>query len=199
VEQWPSTHGSLLVRVRDLSDRDAWTSFVQVYAPVVYRYARRHGLQDADAADLSQDILRRVAGAIQEFRYDRQRGSFRGWLFTVTRNALQNFLTGSRRRSATLATYARQLSASPADEQSDDSQIWDEEYERQLLAKAAEYVRPRFSATTWQAFWQTAVEGKSAPEISQALGISVGALYVARSRVLAKLRLEIERLETEGL
>ena len=197
MEQWPSTHGSLLVRVRDVSDQEAWASFVQIYAPVVYRYVRRRGLQDADAADVSQEVLRRVAAAMQEFRYDRQRGSFRGWLFTVTRNALQNFREGDRRRMATLATYARQLIEHPPDEERDDSQIWDEEYERQLLAEAAEHVRPRFSATTWQAFWQTAVEGKSAPEISQALGISVGALYVARSRVLAKLRIEIEKLEAQ--
>lgn len=197
MEQWPSTHGSLLVRVRDLSDRDAWTSFVQVYAPVVYRYARRHGLQDADAADLSQDILRRVAGAIQEFRYDRQRGSFRGWLFTVTRNALQNFLEAAQRRTATLTKYARQVSTRSSDEEPQDVQIWDEEYERQLLAEAAARVRPRFSDTTWQAFWQTAVEEQSAADVAHALGISVGALYVARSRVLAKLRKEVESLETE--
>jgi len=66
----------LLVRVRDLTDREAWASFVQIYAPVVYRYVRRRGLQDADAADVTQEILRRVAAAMQEFRYDRQRGSF---------------------------------------------------------------------------------------------------------------------------
>ena len=197
MEEWPSTHGSLLVRVRDLTDREAWASFVQIYAPVVYRYVRRRGLQDADAADVSQEILRRVAAAMQEFRYDRQRGSFRGWLFTVTRNTLQNFLEGAQRRTATLATYARQVIERPTDEEPADAQIWDEEYERQLLAEAAERVRPRFSDTTWQAFWQTAVEEKGAADVAHALGISVGALYVARSRVLARLRTEVESLETE--
>jgi RNA polymerase sigma-70 factor (ECF subfamily) len=185
------------VRVRDVSDQEAWACFVQTYAPVVYRYVRRRGLQDADAADLSQEVLRRVALAMPEFRYDRRRGSFRGWLFTVTRHALQNFLASAQRRSATLATYARQVGEQADQESPDDGQIWDEEYERQLLAEAAERVRPRVSATTWQAFWQTAVEGRSAPEVAQQLGISVGTLYVAKSRVLARLRLEIERLEAD--
>lgn len=197
MEQWPSTHGSLLVRVRNTDDHEAWANFVQVYAPVVYRYVRRRGLQDADAADVTQEVLRRVAAALQEFRYDRSRGSFRGWLFTVTRNALQNFLISARRRAATLSRYARQRLEQTPEPEPEETEIWNEEYERQLLAEAAASVKPRCSEKTWQAFWGTAVEGKSPQEVSQALGLSVGALYVAKSRVLAKLRTEIEMMEAD--
>src|SRR5262245_8475014 len=98
----PLTRASLLVRIRDGSDRDAWQQFVEVYAPVVYRYARRRGLQDADAADLMQEVMRSVAAAAGRLDYDPTRGSFRGWLFTVTRNKLFNFL--DRRRHQVLGS-----------------------------------------------------------------------------------------------
>src|SRR5437870_8680075 len=93
----PITRASLLVRLRDAQDEWAWSQFVEIYAPLVYGYARKHGLQDADAADLTQDILRTVAGAVGRLEYDPQRGSFRGWLFTVVRNRLRDFLASQRR------------------------------------------------------------------------------------------------------
>ena len=83
----PTTRVSLLVRIRDLRDSNAWGEFVEIYGPVVYDYGRRRGLQDADAADMTQDVLRSVAGTIGDFRYDPRRGSFRSWLFTVARTS----------------------------------------------------------------------------------------------------------------
>src|SRR5881275_2228178 len=93
----PTTRPSLLVRLRDARDELAWSQFVEVYAPLVYGYARKHGLQDADAADLTQDVLQSVAGAVRRLDYDPQRGSFRGWLFTVVRNRFRNFLAARGR------------------------------------------------------------------------------------------------------
>src|ERR687888_578740 len=98
MEESPATRASLLVRIRDAHDTDAWRQFVQVYAPVVYGFARKRGLQDADAADLMQEVLRSVASAAGRLDYDPKRGSFRGWLYTVTRNKLYNFLDGRRRQ-----------------------------------------------------------------------------------------------------
>src|SRR5438876_8026382 len=94
----PLTSASLLVRIRDGRDQEAWQQFVRVYAPVVYGFARKRGLQDADAADLMQDVLRSVAGAAGRLEYDPQRGSFRSWLYTITRNKLYSFLDGQRRQ-----------------------------------------------------------------------------------------------------
>src|SRR5437667_8501877 len=94
----PATRLSLLVRLRDARDDEAWTQFVDLYAPLVYGFARKHGLQDADAADLTQDVLRAVAGAIGKLNYDPRRGSFRGWFFTVVRNKLRNFLSARKRQ-----------------------------------------------------------------------------------------------------
>jgi len=88
----PDTRPSLLVRIRDAQDMPAWGIFVEVYAPLIHGYLRKRGLQDADAADVTQEVLRRVASAIRRFDYDPQRGGFRGWLFTVVRNQWRSFL-----------------------------------------------------------------------------------------------------------
>jgi RNA polymerase sigma-70 factor (ECF subfamily) len=185
----PVTRPSLLVRLRDVRDEPAWSQFVQVYAPLVYGFARRHGLQDADAADLTQEVLQAVAGAIRGLDYDPARGSFRGWLFTVVRSRLSNFRRRRRSRpdAASGGTEVRHtLGAVPAPD--DDHPWWDQEHERRLFAWAAEQVRPAVEATTWQAFWGTAVEGKPAKDVAAVLGLSVTAVYMAKSRVLARLK-----------
>src|SRR5437016_14612083 len=87
----PPTRASLLLRLRDPLDEEAWRHFVDLYAPVVYGYARKQRLQDADAADLCQEVLRAVAGAVGRLDYDPARGSFRNWLFTVVRRKLWNW------------------------------------------------------------------------------------------------------------
>jgi hypothetical protein len=94
----PTTRPSLLLRMRDARDHEAWHTFVELYAPLVYRFARKRGLQDADAADLTQDVLRSVAYAMKGDKYDPARGSFRGWLHTVTRNAVYKSLRGGQRQ-----------------------------------------------------------------------------------------------------
>jgi RNA polymerase sigma-70 factor (ECF subfamily) len=197
IDEAPATRVSLLLRLRDPKDAEAWRQFVQVYASVVYGFARKRGLQDADAADLMQDVFRSVAAAAGRLQYDRNRGTFRGWLYTVTRNKLYNFLTGRRRRErASGDSDARELleaHPSPPDGADD----WDQEYERRVFAWAVERVRGEFSEPTWQAFWQTAVDHVGAKEAGARLGMSPGAVYVAKSRVLARLREEIQRLEQE--
>ena len=95
----PLTRVTLLTRIRDGRDSDAWREFVHIYGPVVYRFARNRGLQDADAADLMQDVLRSVARNAHRMEYDPARGTFRGWLYTVTRNKIYNFLNSTKRRA----------------------------------------------------------------------------------------------------
>src|SRR5437588_1688494 len=93
----PATRASLLVRIRDAGDEEAWTEFVEIYAPLIYGFSRKRGLQDADAADLTQEILRTVAHSVHRLDYDPKRGTFRGWLFTVVRNRLSDFQSAQRR------------------------------------------------------------------------------------------------------
>jgi RNA polymerase sigma-70 factor (ECF subfamily) len=191
----PWTRPSLLVRLRDDRDHEAWARFVQVYGPLIYGYARRQGLQDADAADLMQDSLRVVAGAVKGLAYDPHKGSFRAWLFTVVRNQLYRFRSRQDRAGRGTGDSAahERLQELPAREDSRDC-WWDEEYDRRRFAWAGEQVRGQVQPATWQAFWQTAVEGKSGQEVAAALGMSVAAVYLAKSRVMARLKEQVREL-----
>jgi RNA polymerase sigma-70 factor (ECF subfamily) len=196
----PPTRASLLVQLRDGANHAAWQEFIKVYGPVVYGFARKRGLQDADAADLMQDVMRSVSVAIGRLDYDRNQGTFRGWLFTITRNKVFNFLSARRiRPQGSGDTTTNRLLAEHPDE-NDGSEAWEMEYQRRLAALAMERVKGEFQENTWRAFWLTAVEGLAVPDVSSQVGLSAGAIYVAKSRVLARLKEEVEsmRLQEEG-
>jgi RNA polymerase sigma factor (sigma-70 family) len=194
MQESPATRASLLVRLRDGDDGGAWREFVHLYAPVVYGFARKRGLQDADAADLMQEVLRSVASAAQRLEYDPARGTFRGWLFTVTRNKVFNFLESrSRRVQGSGDSRVQQRLEQHADGHL--SADWEADYQRALAAQAMERVKSEFQATTWEAFIQTSVEGRSPAQVGMRVGLSVGAVYVAKSRVIARLRQEVERMQ----
>ncbi|MBX9584285.1 MAG: sigma-70 family RNA polymerase sigma factor [Gemmataceae bacterium] len=192
----PLTRVTLLTRIRDGRDADAWREFVQVYGPVVYRFARNRGLQDADAADLMQDVLRSVARHADRLDYDPKKGTFRGWLYTVTRNKIYNFLSAqkNRPRGSGDADAHERLDATPARDEDGPDEEWEREYQRRLSARAMDRVKGEFQPATWQAFWGTAVDGKPAAEVGAALKMSPGAVYVAKSRVLARLRDEVRKM-----
>jgi RNA polymerase sigma-70 factor (ECF subfamily) len=192
-----ATRPSLLVRIKDPRDREAWDQFVEIYAPVVYQMARRRGLQDADAADLTQDVLRSVSGAVGRLDYDRSKGTFRSWLYTVTRNALNTFFDAQRRWPRGTGDSAVQEWLEGRSGEEEESAAWDREYQRRLLTYAAEQVRPSFEESTWQAFWQTAVDGDGGKEVARRLGMSLGAVYIAKSRVLSRIKEHIHRLVDE--
>lgn len=193
----PTTRSSLLVRIRDTADADAWAQFVDVYGPLIYRFGRKHGLQDSDAADLMQNVLRAVAAVARGFEYDKQRGTFRSWLLTVARNELYKGLRGRNRAVAGSGDTEAHALLEQVPGKEDSQAEWDRDYERQLLAYAVKLVRSDFRDATWQAFWQTAVQGRSAKEVGEQLHMSVGAVYVAKSRVLARLKEEVRRLREE--
>ncbi len=179
------TRPSLIARVRDPRDETAWAEFAALYAPLIRRAARRAGLQEADADDLTQDVLRSVAGAVGGL--DVRPGAFRRWLYTVVRNRVTDFYKSARRRDRGAGDTAalERLAEVPAPL---DEADWDREYERQVLAWAADRVRGEFQPSTWRAFWLTAVDGRPGPDAAKELGLSLGAVHVARSRVLARLR-----------
>ena len=194
----PTTRPSLLIRIRDNRDAEAWREFVDMYAPVVFGFATKRGLQEADAADLTQDVLRAVAGAAGQLDYDPRRGAFRSWLYTIARNKLHDFFAARRRQTPGSGDSAVQgvLEQLPAPE-AHDVALWREEYEQRLFHVAAEKVRGDFECSTWQAFWRVAVEGKPAADVANSLGLTVGAVYIAKSRVLARLKKQIQELQGE--
>lgn len=185
-----TTRPSLLLRIRDAGDRQAWAEFVEIYAPLIYGYARRRGLQDADAADLLQDVLAAVAGAARRFDYDADRGSFRGWVLTVTRRALHHLLDRRRRqpRGTGDTGVAELLEEQP--DRDEEREGWDREHRQRVFAWAAHRVRRETQPPTWEAFWRTAVEGRPAPQVAAELGMPVGAVYTARCRVLDRVKAE---------
>jgi RNA polymerase sigma-70 factor (ECF subfamily) len=194
----PSTRPSLLVRIRDAADRDAWLQFVEVYAPLVYKFARKRGLQDADAADLAQEVLQAVARARHRLEYDPERGSFRSWLFTVARNKLHTFLARQKRQAERTRPGDPQPLLDEHAAADAEAALWEQEYEQRLFDWAAEQIRDGFQESTWQAFWQVAVLGSTAREVAAKLNLSVGAVYIAKSRVLARLKKQIQQLQEEG-
>jgi RNA polymerase sigma-70 factor (ECF subfamily) len=171
---------------------------VEIYEPLIGRLARRNGLQEADAEDLTQDVLRAVAGAIEHWDPDPTRGSFRAWLFRITRNLIVNVMEARSRRTASYGTgdthMLALLEAQPAPE-GEASALFDLEYRRRVFAWAADRIRGSFHDTTWQAFWRTGVAGEDVSTVAASLGLTPGAVYVARSRVMARLRLEIEQVD----
>jgi RNA polymerase sigma-70 factor (ECF subfamily) len=185
------------VQLRDGDNHVAWQEFMKLYGPVVYGFARKRGLQDADAADLMQDVLRSVSSAIGRLDYDRSQGTFRGWLFTITRNKVFNFLSARRIRpqGSGDSTTNRLLDSHP--DTTDETDTWELEYQRRLAAIAMQRVKSEFQDNTWRAFWLAAVEGTAVPEIAKQLGLSAGAIYVAKSRVLARLKQEVETLQRQ--
>jgi RNA polymerase sigma-70 factor (ECF subfamily) len=185
----PATQPSLLVRLRDARDREAWARFVDLYAPVVYRFARRRGLQDADAADLTQTVLLQVARAIGGFDYDPARGSFRGWLFTLVSNQLRKAFGRSRPggRGSGDTDVQRLLEAEPAPAE-DPLESWEGAWRRQTFAWAAAQVRASCGERTWRAFWQTAALGRPGKEVAAELGMTPAAVYLAKGRVMARLK-----------
>jgi RNA polymerase sigma-70 factor (ECF subfamily) len=188
------TRASLLLRIRDNRDAEAWGQFVEIYAPLVYALARRHGVQDADAADLTQEVLQTVLRSAPTFVYDPARGSFRGWLLTVARNRLRKWANDEKRPTlgCDSAEARRALEGQPAP--AEEVSRWEQEYRQRLFEWAAEKVRPSFRPATWQAFWRTAVEYQDAHAVAAELGMSVGAVYIARSRILARIKEEIQLL-----
>jgi RNA polymerase sigma-70 factor (ECF subfamily) len=191
----PLTRASLLVRLRDAQDGGAWMAFVDLYGPLVYRYLRGQGLQDADAADLCQDALAAVASAVKRLDYDPQRGAFRNWLFTIVRRKLWHWRSRQAQRLCGSGDSAVQQLLEQCPGADEGEAAWDAEWQRRVVTCACEQVRPMVSDTTWQAFWRTAVDGRGGKEVAAELGLSVAAVYLARGRVFARLKERVEAVQ----
>lgn len=193
----PDTRPSLILRVRDASDADAWDQFAALYRPVIVRLARRKGIQSADAEDLAQQVLLSVSGAIERWQPDQQRARFRTWLQTIVRNAILNAL---QRRAPDQPMGGDQASAAFEARnaiRSDDRDVLQDEYRRELFRQAAQQIRSEFADDTWDSFWKTAVEGLDIEAVSTLSGRTRGSIYASRSRVMKRLREAIEEFERQ--
>lgn len=188
------TSHSLLVRLRDPADADAWYQFAAVYRPVILRMALARGLQHTDAEDLAQKVLVSVANSIERWEPS-GRARFRTWLKRVIDNAVLNALTRTRPDTASAGDQVHELLSRLPDHRGPDSELLRMEYRREVLQWAARRIRCEFTETTWQAFWLTAVQSRPAEEVGRLLGRTRGGVYAARSRVMRRLMQEIAEFE----
>jgi RNA polymerase sigma factor (sigma-70 family) len=189
----PETRPSLLLRLRDARNQQAWTEFLEIYEPLITRLIRRRGIQEADVGEVTQEVLLAVASSIHRWESDPERGSFRGWLATIARNLVVNFLIRQSRhpRGSGDSQFKRWLEDQPSPE-GEMSALFDLERKRQTFRWASDHIRSEFRETTWQAFWLTAVENKDIHDVARELGVTVGVVYVSRSRVMKRLREVVE-------
>lgn len=191
----PVTRASLLVRLKSGADQAAWDEFVAIYEPLVVRIATQKGLQAADASDMAQEVMARAAARIGEWEVNPARGTLRGWLSTVARNLIVDFIRQRIRQPAQLtdSVLATRQEIVEADE------LYTLEERRQIFRWAAAGARQQVSESTWQAFWMAAIENLPVADTAARLGISPGAVYIARSRMLARIReLAAQALQHSG-
>jgi RNA polymerase sigma-70 factor (ECF subfamily) len=183
-----TTSLTLLERLRRPEDEEAWTRLVELYTPLLFAWTRRCGESDHDAADLVQEVFVALVQTLPTFEYDRS-GNFRRWLRTLMLNKLRD-----RKRREVRAGRAR-AQVGHDEELPDVAELFsEEEYRRELTRRALQLMQAEFTPSTWQACWQTVVEGRSAADVARELGLTENAVYIARCRVLRRLRKELSDL-----
>ena len=194
----PETRLSLLARLHDPADEEAWNEFVGLYTPVIYRTALIIGLQDADALEIVQQVLVSVAKTIAERPHDPERAKFRTWLSVVTRNKTISLLRSQKNnRGSGDSEHHRQLQALEDVSAESAESILDREYQQELFRKVAKEIEAEFSSDTWRAFWLTTVDQLEISEVAKELGKQVGSIYAARSRVMRRLRERVAEWQSE--
>lgn len=191
----PITRNSLILRLRDREDAASWREFTAIYEPVIYKVACRRGLQHADALELVQRVLFAVARSVDRFRPDKNRAKFRTWLYTISHNEFCKQLAKSQKQvSGSGDSAVHQMLHEFAAPVEDD---FSAEYRRAVFRWAAEKVRNDFEERTWSAFWKTSVENQGAADVGRELKMSVGAVYIAKSRVMKALREQATEYEQQ--
>ncbi len=191
-----ATSRSLLARVQ-ADEPQAWTRLVTLYAPLVLHWCRGRGLQDQDIADVFQEVFQAVVVHVGRFRKEREEDTFRGWLRRITQNKLRDhYRRLGREAQGVGGSSARdRLGQLPAPPPAEDNPPPDDAAEHTLFARALDRIRGEFEERTWAAFWRTAVEGRRPKDVAADLAMSPGAVRVAKSRVLHRLREELGDLE----
>jgi len=185
VENMISTSHSLLQRLRGGTETQSWNRFVRLYTPVIYKWVRRKGISASDSHDLVQDVFRSLIRTLPKFEHETA-GSFGNWLRKITTNKCRDYF---RRKAFRRTTSLPDVEVSSADNVDAFAQ---HEYQRSLAKQALQMMQQEFEYTTWKAAWEHIVSGRSAKDIANELGISTNAVYVSKSRVLRRLRAELD-------
>jgi RNA polymerase sigma-70 factor (ECF subfamily) len=188
MRELPETSHSLIARVKDPADGAAWTEFLAIYRPVVYRLARHKGMQDSDAEDLVQQVFLAIARAIDKWEPGDGKPPFRHWLSKIARNAILNALTRRKLDIGAGSTSIFELLNEHPDDDLETSSEFLRESRRELFRWAADEIRSEFTEVTWAMFWETAVVGRPVEEVAAELQRTSGAVYMARCRVMQRLK-----------
>jgi RNA polymerase sigma-70 factor (ECF subfamily) len=180
-----------LVRGLKVQDQQAWERLVRLYGPIVYRWGRQAGLQPADAADVGQEVFRAVARTVADFHRDREGDTFHGWLRAITRNKIRDYLRSALRRPVRAVNNAHDLADAESPEPGFEPTKEETAIEKRLLYQRAMYlIRGAFEDRSWQAFVRVVVDGREPADIASELNMTVNAVYLAKSRILRRLREE---------
>ncbi len=193
MDNWPETSESLILRLNNQQDVAAWNEFLAIYRPVVLRMAVHRGLQHADADDLAQRVFLSVARKVGDWESHNSETRFRNWLGRIARNAILNELTRAKPdRAFGAGAHDGVLGQLP--DQFDVSSTLTVEARRQALQWAVAAIENEFSTSTWEMFRQSAIDGKSVKAVAEALGRSAGAVYIARCRVMQRIKEKVQEL-----
>jgi RNA polymerase sigma-70 factor (ECF subfamily) len=186
------TRITLIERIQNPDDTESWERFVAIYSPGIYRFCRSKGIGHSDAEDLTQEVIRAVLGSIGRFEYREGKAKFRSWMYQVTRNIMNTrFGKQSRRPNEDGSTVAQRA----AENMSEDEEMkrWENDYRARLFEWATGEIKSEFNPRIWEVFWRTAVDGDDPDEVARESQMSRAAVYVAKSRCLARLREKIEK------
>ena len=195
------TRRSLLSRLKDWDNQDSWRDFFNTYWRLIYSVARKAGLQEEEAQDVVQETVTTVAKEMKDFRYDRSKGSFKGWLKVITKRRVADSLRRRYRRgegyhvSADAAMVQEEMARIATPEAEAVEQVWEEEWQQRLLEAALDRVKASVSPAQFQIFELFELKQCPIREVTSALNLSRVAVYVACHRVKKLLRREVKRLE----
>ena len=189
------TGSVLLLLLDNPTDADCWNAFVDRYAPKIYGWCRQWRLQEADAQDVTQEVLARLVRKLRTFTYDPHKGTFRGWLKTLTHHAWCDYLEERRRAGGGKGGPEELARLETLEARQDLLGALAEVFDLELLAEAQARVQLQVSPRDWKIFQELAVAGRPGPAVAQELGMSVAAVLMARSRVQKRMREEVRRLE----
>lgn len=178
-----------MLRLKDHSDASAWNEFVDVYSPLIYDYCRTRALQSSDAADVTQEVLLRFSKAIRSFEYDREKGLFRDWLARIVLNEIRRHT----KKPAQLIMPSEEFDKDYGNLASS----WNEQFQQHIFSKALERTKANFNDETWVMFELSWIQKLPSEQVAQNLGVGVERIYVARSRVLKRLRYEVAILSDD--
>ena len=193
----PSLSSSLLLQAQAM-EPEAWMRIVQVFSPIVYRWARQAGLNDADSADVVQDVFTSLARNISSFERQKEKASFRSWLATITRNRVRDYFRKKGKRADGFGGTAGLEKLNNIPHQPDDQQLEHSislaSLDKRLPDRVLEIVKSDCNPKTWQAFWDTTIKGDAAADVAARLEMNISSVYQARSRILRRLRKRIAEL-----